>query len=91
MRLRATASADRLDFAALYGIASEQGGAGTREVYFGPEIGTQTARILTRADLPTPTPGPLVIEEPDTTVVVPPGWSAVRAPEGYITIERDTE
>ncbi len=91
LRLRATASADRLDFAALYGIASEQGGAGTREVYFGPEIGTQTARILTRADLPTPTPGPLVIEEPDTTVVVPPGWSAVRAPEGYITIERDTE
>lgn len=48
-----------------------------RRAYFGPDDGELESRILSRADLlGGPLPGPLIIEEFDTTVVVPPGWRA---------------
>ena len=38
----------------------------------------------------TPEPGPLLVDEYDTTVVVPPGWSARRdAATGTLVLERD--
>jgi N-methylhydantoinase A/oxoprolinase/acetone carboxylase beta subunit len=40
----------------------------------------------------TPEPGPLLVDEYDTTVVVPPGWSVRRdAATGTLALERDAD
>ncbi len=65
-------------------------GAGTveRPVYFGPEIGEMTTRILSRAALTgTPCPGPLIVEEYDSTVVVPPNSVVALDGAGNIVID----
>ena len=58
-----------------------------KNAYFGPEVGWRTTTVLgERADLRgKETPGPAIIEEYDTTTVVPPGatatldqWSNIR-------------
>ncbi len=50
-----------------------------RRAYFGPEHGWMETPVLRRADLDgTPRPGPLIVEEYDTTTVVRPGWAASR-------------
>jgi N-methylhydantoinase A len=83
LRLRATAPAGQLNFADLARsfaqaeTAERDGSRANRRAYFGEEIGTVDARIISRATLTErPLAGPLVIEEFDTTVVVPPGWRA---------------
>ena len=44
-----------------------------RELYFGPREGSVEAPVIGRGDLlPGPLAGPLVIEEAETTVIVPP-------------------
>jgi N-methylhydantoinase A len=48
----------------------------TRRAYFGREHGWLETAILPRAALAGPTPGPCIIEEYDTTCVVPPGATA---------------
>ncbi len=54
-------------------------GDGVRPVYFGPQAGLLETRLMRRDTLSaTPTPGPLIVEEYDSTVVVPPGWQAAR-------------
>src|SRR6185436_12354720 len=45
---------------------------GTRLADFGD--GQVAARVCSRDELHEPTEGPLLIDELDTTVVVPPGW-----------------
>jgi N-methylhydantoinase A/oxoprolinase/acetone carboxylase beta subunit len=53
--------------------------ADVRLPYFGGS--SQAASVCRRASVPiTPKPGPLLVDEYDTTVVVPPGWSARRDP-----------
>ena len=48
-----------------------------RQAYFGPQVGEMTARVVTRASLlESALTGPAIIEEFDTTVVIPPGWRA---------------
>ena len=49
------------------------------------------APVRTRSSVgETPEPGPLLVDEYDTTVVVPPGWSARRdAATGTLVLERD--
>ncbi len=48
-------------------------GKAERSVYFGPEIGEVPTRIYSRGALTvTPCSGPMIIEEYDSTVVVPP-------------------
>lgn len=60
-----------------------------RPVYFGPDAGTHTVRILCRADLAGKTlRGPLIVEEFDTTVVVPPGWQTEVDGYGNILLQR---
>lgn len=50
-----------------------------RRAYFGPEHGWIETPVLRRADLDdTRRPGPLIVEEYDTTTVVRPGWAASR-------------
>jgi 5-oxoprolinase (ATP-hydrolysing)/N-methylhydantoinase A len=49
---------------------------GTRDADFGSAHGTVEATVRTRASLAdAPVDGPLLVDEYDTTVVVPPGWT----------------
>jgi len=66
------------------------GNAGPRErmVYFGARHGLCATRVLRRADLAAePRPGPLIVQEYDTSVVVPPHCSARLDAHGNIVIE----
>src|ERR1051326_9038578 len=49
--------------------------APSRRAYFGPR-GWLDARVVNRSDLRTPHEGPCIVEEYDTTCLVPPGWNA---------------
>lgn len=92
LRLRALASAGSLRFSELLGRVppAAPAQAGTRQAYFGPKHGLQQTVIRRRADIDTPQPGPLIVEEPDTTVVVPPEWSASRDGQANLVLERQT-
>jgi N-methylhydantoinase A len=47
-----------------------------RDAYFGPELGRLGTPVITRAELTSePAEGPVIIEEPDATCIVPPGCS----------------
>jgi N-methylhydantoinase A len=59
-----------------------------REAYFGPAFGTHLTPVLARADLSErPSSGPLIVEEYDATVVVPPDCVAYRDGFGNIIID----
>ena len=92
LRLRALASAGSLRFSELLGRVppADPVQAGTRQAYFGPKHGLQQTVIRRRADIDTPQPGPVIVEEPDTTVVVPPEWSASRDGQTNLVLERQT-
>jgi N-methylhydantoinase A len=48
-----------------------------RQAHFGPRAGNLLAAVVTRQDLlDGATTGPAIIEEFDTTIVIPPGWRA---------------
>ncbi|HJY79789.1 MAG TPA: hydantoinase/oxoprolinase family protein [Candidatus Binatia bacterium] len=87
LRLKATAPARSVGFRELgESFARTVDEAGTPEItrraYFGPQAGEREARILRRSDLVGKSlTGPLIVEEFDTTVVVPPAWQA--EVEGY--------
>lgn len=73
--------------------ASVMAGAGqsasTRRVQFG--VDKATARILQRDDLRSGSAqGPLLVDEYDTTVVIPPHWSAKINNDGDLVMERTT-
>lgn len=51
-------------------------GSRTRNVYFDSTSGYMETPVLERSDLcETPQPGPAIVEDYDSTCVVPPGWS----------------
>ncbi len=59
-----------------------------REAYFGPGFGTFRTPVLTRGMLGRdPRPGPLIVEEYDSTVVVPPDCRVHLDERGNIIIE----
>jgi N-methylhydantoinase A len=59
-----------------------------RVAYFGSTFGERPTRILSRAALARRTmPGPLILEEFDTTVVVPPNWVASLDELGNIVLD----
>jgi len=95
LRLRALASAGQLRFSDLIGQtpqypqdANTNGTPTTRSAYFGPDVGACETAIYRRADLTQEQPGPLIVEEPDTTVVVPPGWRIQRDAHANLTMCR---
>jgi N-methylhydantoinase A len=47
-----------------------------RRAYFGPRTGWLEAAVVNRSSLRTPHEGPCIVEEYDTTCLVPPGWTA---------------
>ncbi len=67
-------------------LSSGAAGGRTRAVWF-DGAGARTTPILRRADLDaTPRPGPLIVEEYDTTCVVPPDWAAALDGDGNIIL-----
>jgi N-methylhydantoinase A len=63
-------------------------GLSSRDAYFGPSHGWQRAKILRRSDLNSrPLAGPAIVEEYDTSVVVPPGATVWRDEQQNILIE----
>ncbi len=82
LRLRALASAGAANFsetAARVAKDHRVRAQASREAYFGPVHGKVTVAVCGRFDIPASgRAGPLIIEEPDTTIVVPPGWTVSR-------------
>jgi N-methylhydantoinase A len=63
-------------------------GPGNRPAYFGPRHGTLDTRVLGRADVTTePLRGPVIVEEYDTTTIVPPSCAVWRDPSDNLVIE----
>lgn len=61
---------------------------GARRAYFGPEHGWVEVPVILRGDLGRAgRRGPLIVEEYDTTIVVPPGAAAVLDEAGNIHID----
>lgn len=87
IQVLARAAADR-DTALKWETRSRPAGAAerSREAYFGPESGWLDTPVLARADLATARKGPLIVEEYDTTCVVPPGAEAILDPHDNIVI-----
>ncbi len=62
---------------------------GSRQAYFGPELGWLESRVMPRVALAqSALRGPLIIEEYDTTTVVRPGWTARRDGWNNILLEK---
>ena len=57
--------------------------------YFGTKHGWLETPVLTRSALGAGRAGPLIIEEYDTTCVVPPEWHAQRDDGGNVVITRE--
>ena len=60
-----------------------------RRAFFGPELGWLPTPVLGRAAVGDGTGGPAVVEEYDSTIVVPPGWTARLSGDGDVVLERD--
>lgn len=73
VRLRVTMTLPSEDVAVTHDDGGD-GVVGFREAYFGHE--RAPVPVLTRHGLDAPTNGPLLVDDPDTTTVVPPGWTA---------------
>ena len=62
--------------------------ARTAEVYFDGG-GFQPTTVVGRAEVDESSrPGPLIVESMDTTIVVPPDWTARGVGDGLIMLER---
>jgi N-methylhydantoinase A len=59
----------------------------SRSVWLGPNLGRRVAPVVARADLRVPLAGPALVEEYDTTTLVPPGWSASLNEQNTIVME----
>jgi N-methylhydantoinase A len=65
-----------------------QTGPQERRAYFGAVAGEQTVPLLARQDLDaTPRPGPVIVEEYDTTILVPPNCSVRRDEWNNVVID----
>jgi N-methylhydantoinase A len=97
IRVRASWPAPTLSFAELarqeLAAARVPDGAPiVRRLYFGPELGSQDAPIIGRATLAGGERlGPLVIEEAEATILVPPGSAAALDATGSVVIRRGLE
>ena len=93
VRLKATVQTPSLSFSEL-GVSFSQSAEKTaqpdsRRAYFGPQHGELDTRILGRGDLlEQAIAGPLIVEEFDTTVVVPPQWQASVDAYGNIVLSK---
>ena len=62
-----------------------------RRVDFGPKHASLNTALVERGDIrDTPVSGPLIVEEYDSTVVVPPTWMICQPAYGFLKMERET-
>jgi N-methylhydantoinase A len=96
LRLRARGADDAAAAVRAEAIASPvdrraRAEGGARPVYFGPRWGWHDTPVLRRGQVPAaggaPGCGPMVIEEYDTTIVVPPGARVHRDATGSVRID----
>jgi N-methylhydantoinase A len=93
-RLKAFAKAGSMSFAGLghrfvRNADSTRGIETSRNAYFGV-FGERSARVMNRAGLlRRPCAGPMIVEELDTTIVIPPGWRASLDELGNVVLETD--
>src|SRR5262249_31492397 len=92
VRLRALATVGDLKFSELaktmVPAASSASRHEPREAFFGPQHGLLKTPVCQRTDITGVQHGPLIIEEPDTTVVVPPGWQVNRDAYGSLVLTK---
>ena len=92
VRLRALATVGDLKFSELAAKMVPATTAATRneprEAFFGPQHGLLKTTVTRRADISGMQFGPLIVEEPDTTVVVPPGWQVSRDSYGSLVLSK---
>jgi N-methylhydantoinase A len=92
LRLRALATIGEMKFSDLAAKIAPSPDAITRSdpraAYFGPRHGLLQTAVFCRADITGVQSGPLIIEEPDTTVVVPPGWAVSRDAYGSLVLTK---
>lgn len=90
LRLRALASAGHVRFADFVAHSRNggQGHAGSRPSYFGPAHGSRETPVRRRADIAEERSGPLIVEEPDTTIVIPPEWRVSQDAYGNLLVQR---
>ena len=70
--------------------AGSAGAQTSRNVYFGPNRGWADTPVVSRGSLAGQSVnGPLIIEEYDSTTVVPPGWTAAVDEASNIILERE--
>jgi N-methylhydantoinase A len=64
-------------------------GARTRRAFFAEAGGYVEVPVRTRADVgATAVRGPMIVEDAESTIVVPPGWTVSATPQGAVVIER---
>jgi N-methylhydantoinase A len=82
-------SGRKIDFAALDTASAKSGGssATTRRIYFDRDTGWVQTPIVERDDFLKPLLGPVVIQSSDSTVVIPPGFSATLDAAGNIVAD----
>jgi N-methylhydantoinase A/oxoprolinase/acetone carboxylase beta subunit len=86
LRARSLDRQDHLPSVSAVRSTAAQSVAANRKVYFGPACGWVTAPVMRREGLTeVPLPGPLIVEEYDTTIIVPPGGT-VQATSGVVRI-----
>lgn len=61
----------------------------SRQVYFGPDDGWWDTAVYDNRRGVHDMDGPLIIEEEDTTVVVPPGWHVICDGSGRLRLDRE--
>ncbi|MEU6728504.1 hydantoinase/oxoprolinase family protein [Nonomuraea wenchangensis] len=67
---------------------ARSGAVGTRRAYFAECGGHVEVPVHTRASLPERLPGPAIVEDAESTIVVPPSWTAAPAPAGAVHLTR---
>ena len=87
--LRVVLSASQAEVAAPARPQADMPPAQHRQVIFDGETAARETPILRRAALALGArlAGPAIIEQPDTTILVPPGWSARRDNAGNLVLE----
>jgi N-methylhydantoinase A/oxoprolinase/acetone carboxylase beta subunit len=58
--------------------------------YFGPEHREQVVPVVNRWAVDGVRTGPLIVEEADTTVVVPPNWTIRRDERGTAVLRKES-
>ncbi len=95
LRLRAKSASGHMSFSDVVAAAGATASApranrpATRQAYFGRKHGSVETRVLGRDEIAQRMPGPIIIEEPDTTVAVPPGWSVEHDRFNILMLTRD--